>query len=102
MEGRSFERRPGGSGGRRNERFGDKDGGERRGPRYIRTRPGIPKGTKIEFKNIAFLQKFITERGKITSRRYSSITAKEMRQLTMAIKQARFLGLLSVGSSKRK
>ena len=88
----------------RSEKFGDRDrdSGDRRGPRYIRMRPGIPKGTKIEFKNVAFLQKFITERGKITSRRYSSITAKEMRQLTMAIKQARFLGLLPVGSSKRK
>ena len=75
--------------------------GQRRGglrqPRFT-----IPKGTEINFKNVAFLQKCLTERGKVFSRRMTNATAKEQRQLAEAVKLARFLGLLPVGSSKRK
>ena len=103
MKPRSFEKRS--ERGGRSERYSDKGGygsGERRSHRPMRLKPGIPKGTEVDFKNITFLQKFVTERGKISSRRYSSITAKEMRELSSAIKHARFLALLPVGSSKRK
>ncbi len=51
----------------------------------------------IEYKNIPLLQKYITERGKIIPRRITGVTAKEQRQLTTAIKQARFLALLETG-----
>lgn len=78
-----------GSGGRRSSGI--------RTPRF-----SIPKGTDINYKNIAFLQKCLTERGKIFSRRMTSATAKEQRQLAEAVKIARYLGLLPVGSSKRK
>ena len=72
----------------------------RRGPRPARM--SIPKGTEINYKNIAFLQKCLTERGKLFSRRLTSATAAQQRQITVAVKLARFLGLLSVGSSRRK
>lgn len=75
-------------------------GGRRGGMRQ--TRFSIPKGTEINYKNIAFLQKCLTERGKIFSRRMTNANAKEQRQLAEAVKIARFLGLLPVGSSKRK
>ena len=74
--------------------------GARRGPRPPRM--SIPKGTEINFKNITFLQKCLTERGKLFSRRLTSASATQQRQITVAVKLARFLGLLPVGSTKRK
>lgn len=47
-----------------------------------------------DFKNIQYLRRFITEQGKIRSRRSTGISAKEQRKITKAIKQARLLGLL--------
>jgi small subunit ribosomal protein S18 len=84
-----------------NNSFGGRDrDGARRGPRPARM--SIPKGTEINYKNIAFLQKCLTDRGKLFSRRLTSASATQQRQITIAVKLARFLGLLSVGSSKRK
>ena len=75
------------------------------GPRRMGSRPqrfSIPKGTDIDYKNIAFLQKCLTERGKILSRRLTSANAAQQRLLSEAVKRARFLGLLSVGSTRKK
>ncbi len=92
----------GGSGGRFFKKDGDnREGGARRGG-YRPQRVPIPKGTDISYKNIAFLHKCLTERGKLFSRRLTSASAKEQRLLCMAVKRARFLGLLPVGSSRRK
>lgn len=78
----------------------DPDGGPRRMGRIQRFT--IPKGTDINYKNIAFLQKCLTERGKILSRRLTSANASQQRLLSTAVKRARLLGLLPVGSTKRK
>jgi len=86
-----------------NNSFGGRSGGgdgARRGPRPPRM--SIPKGTEINYKNIAFLQKCLTERGKLFSRRLTSANATQQRKITVAVKLARFLGLLPVGSTKRK
>ena len=81
--------------------FGGRGGdGARRSPRPPRM--SIPKGTEINYKNVAFLQKCLTERGKLFSRRLTSASATQQRQITVAVKLARFLGLLSVGSTRRK
>ena len=79
-------------------------GGEKGQRRSMHRTPrmSIPKGTVIDFKNIAFLQKCLTERGKLFSRRLTSASAKQQRLLTEAVKRARFLGLISVGSAQRK
>ena len=82
-------------------RSSSRDGGSSAGG-YRPTRMSIPKGTQIDYKNIAFLQKCLTERGKVFSRRLTSATAKQQRLITVAVKRARFLGLLPVGYSKRK
>ena len=73
-----------------------------RGPRFrnINKYP-MPPDVKIDYKNFTFLQKYLTERGKIVSRRTSGISAKEQRQLVSAIKQARFLALLPSGAVKK-
>ena len=44
--------------------------------------------------DIVFLRRFMTEQGKILSRRSTGITAKEQRKISKAIKNARLLGLL--------
>ena len=61
----------------------------------------IPAGTKIEYKNISLLQRYVTDRGKIVSRRMSGISAKKQRELQTAIKRARYLSLLTIGVRKK-
>ncbi len=48
----------------------------------------------IDYKDVMKLRKFITERGKIMPRRISGNCAKHQRQLTIAIKTARYVALL--------
>jgi small subunit ribosomal protein S18 len=48
----------------------------------------------IDFKDEKMLQRFLTERGKILPARLSGITARHQRQLSVAIKRARYLALL--------
>ncbi len=62
---------------------------------YLRKRlsPINPKDA-INYKDIELLRKFITERGKILPRRVTGLTAKQQRDLTKAVKQARYMALL--------
>jgi small subunit ribosomal protein S18 len=48
----------------------------------------------IDYKAIALLRKFISDRGKILPRRRTGTCAKYQRPLAKAIKQARFMALL--------
>jgi small subunit ribosomal protein S18 len=48
----------------------------------------------IDYKDEKVLQRFLTERGKILPARLSGITARHQRQLSVAIKRARYLALL--------
>ena len=48
----------------------------------------------IDYKDVARLRKFTTERGKIMPRRMSGNCAKHQRQLSEAIKRARAIALL--------
>jgi len=48
----------------------------------------------IDYKDVATLKQFITERCKIIPRRISGTCARHQRSLTRAIKQARLLALL--------
>lgn len=52
------------------------------------------KITEIDYKNVELLKKFITPNGKITSRRVTGTSAKYQRELAVAIKNARLMGLL--------
>ena len=52
------------------------------------------KVTEIDYKDIAKLRKFISERAKILPRRVSGTCALHQRQLTVAIKRARQVALL--------
>ena len=48
----------------------------------------------IDYKAVALLRKFISERGKILPRRRTGTCAKYQRPLARAIKQARYMALL--------
>ena len=48
----------------------------------------------IDYKDVAMLKHYITERGKIIPRRITGATAKHQRMLTHAIKLARQIALL--------
>jgi len=52
------------------------------------------KSTSIDYKDIAKLRRFTTERGKIQPRRTSGVCAKHQRMLATAIKRARVMALL--------
>lgn len=69
--------------------------------RQNKTRYKIVIGEKIDYKNINLLKKFLTERGKICSRRMTGVTAKQQRELSRAITRARFLGLILTGARRK-
>lgn len=52
------------------------------------------KTGEIDYKDVDLLKKFITETGKIVPSRITGIPARFQRQITTAIKRARFIGLL--------
>ena len=76
-------------------------------------RPAAPRGRKprrkvcsycadkvefIDYKDAPKLRRYISERGKIVPRRISGCCAKHQRQVTNAIKRARFIALLPYSS----
>lgn len=52
------------------------------------------KVEEIDYKDVAKLRKFMTEKGKIIPRRTTGVCARHQRQLTNAIKRARVMALL--------
>ena len=66
---------------------------------YFRRQKSCPFSEKnapaIDYKDVKTLQKFISERGKIIPSRITAVSTKKQRELAIAIKRARFLGLLA-------
>ena len=54
----------------------------------------VDKVDHIDYKDVAKLRRFVTERGKILPRRISGNCAKHQRQVTVAIKRASNIALL--------
>lgn len=54
----------------------------------------IQPGDQIEYRNMSLINRFISEKGKILSRRVNRLTLKQQRLITIAIKQARILSSL--------
>ncbi len=48
----------------------------------------------IDYKDVARLRRFISERSKILPRRMTGVCAEHQRQLTVAIKRARHIALI--------
>lgn len=100
---RGGDREGGGGGGYRGGggggfRGGDRDGG-RRGFRPRRRKQKVSKFDEwgiedIDFKDVERLKEFLSEHGKILSRRVTGNRAKHQRRLTRSVKRARFMALL--------
>ncbi len=84
---------------RRNDRA-DYDKGEGKGGMRMRRAKKkvcafcVDKATDIDYKDVAKIRKYVSERGKILPRRISGNCAKHQRQLTVAVKRARHIALL--------
>lgn len=72
-------------------------------PRYFRRKKFCrftAEGVKeIDYKDIATLRNYITETGKIVPSRITGTRSRYQRQLSTAIKRARFLALLPYSDS---
>ncbi|MFG1709406.1 30S ribosomal protein S18 [Nonomuraea sp. M3C6] len=53
---------------------------------------------RIDYKDINLLRKFVSDRGKIRSRRVTGVTVQQQRQIAKAIKNAREMALLPYAS----
>jgi len=81
---------------KRNKSFGDS--GDRKNHRPMARRKVcqfcVDKVESIDYKDISRIRKFVTEKGKILPSRQTGTCAKHQRELTTAIKRARYMGLL--------
>lgn len=48
----------------------------------------------VDYKDVEILKRFLNPHGRIIPRRRSGVSAKYQRQLAVAVKRARFMGLL--------
>jgi small subunit ribosomal protein S6 len=64
------------------------------GGRGKRRRVDGPRIELLNYKDVSTLSRFVTEQGKLLPRRTTKVTAPFQRQLSVAIKRARFLALL--------
>ena len=56
------------------------------------SQPGSPI---IDYKDIRLLSRYVTEKGKIIPSRITGVSRKKQKELSKAIKRARFLSLMS-------
>ena len=61
---------------------------------FRRRLPPIQSGDRIDYRNMSLISRFISEQGKILSRRVNRLSLKQQRLITIAIKQARILSSL--------
>jgi small subunit ribosomal protein S18 len=57
-----------------------------------------PDVRRVDYKDVPLLRKFISDRGKIRSRRVTGITAQQQRLVACAVKNAREMALLPYSS----
>ena len=102
-----FERDSRSSGGERGDRAGGERGGRSGGGSFggfRGRRKSCPfsgkNAPKIDYKDVRLLQRSISERGKIMPSRITAVSAKKQRELTQAVKRARFLALLPYADKK--
>lgn len=66
-----------------------------RQPLKARKQPLLAPGvSSVDYKDVALLRTFVSDRGKIRSRRVTGITPQQQRMVTRAVKNAREMALL--------
>ena len=81
-----------------------KSSGDRRKPRKGAKNAAPAKSIRvgvIDYKDVATLRKFVSERGKIRARRITGVSVQEQRLIATAIKNAREMALLPYSGSGR-
>lgn len=53
-----------------------------------------PNAPDIDWKDVKLLRRFISERGKMTPSRITNVSMKKQRELSTAIKRARYMAML--------
>ena len=76
----------------------------RRGRRFTR-RPRVcqfcaDKTKELDYKNIDLLKRYVTEQGKIRSRRETGACAKHQRMVAKAVKRARHMALIPFAAER--
>ena len=69
---------------------------------FRRRLPPIQSGDRIDYKNMGLISRFISEQGKILSRRVNILTLKQQRLITIAIKQALILSSIHFLTNKKQ
>jgi small subunit ribosomal protein S18 len=57
-----------------------------------------PHVTHVDYKDVTLLRTFVSDRGKIRSRRITGLTPQQQRMVTRAVKNAREMALLPYSS----
>jgi small subunit ribosomal protein S18 len=55
----------------------------------------------IDYKDVALLRKFVSDRGKIRARRVTGVSVQEQRAIAQAVKNAREMALLPYATTAR-
>lgn len=63
-------------------------------PRFGRGKRVVTPEEPLDYKNVAYLARFLTPQGKIHSRKRTGFSGQDQRKLARAIKRARFMALL--------
>ena len=84
---------------------GKSTGGDRRkrgpkGGKIVAPAKAIRVGV-IDYKDVATLRKFVSERGKIRARRITGVSVQEQRLIARAVKNAREMSLLPYAGAGR-
>ena len=74
---------------RRRDKKGGPGSGRRKSCPYCKD-----KIEQVDYKDVATLRRFVSERGKIRSRRISGACRRHQNQLATAVKRARYLALI--------
>ncbi len=65
--------------------------------RYSRPKRILDPNISFDYKDTQLLRRFVTEHGKIVPRRISGASARQQRELTLAVKRARVMAILAYG-----
>ena len=91
-QGQSSSRSSSSSGGSSGPRRGGPGG--RRGERIRPRKYTKINSETIDYKDLTLLRRFISDRGKVRSRRVTGLSRQHQRELALAVKRARELGML--------